>query len=421
MTATREPVRTIDAGPTADVAAPERLDYSRLLSEFDLFEPAHEPWKYDAFAYARQHCPIVHTSAGTGFWLITRYEDTRRILEDWETFSNVHGSPTPTPVRLGPVDSDPPHQTALRALVNPVLSRAFALRFASEMRAAARELIAGWVGRGEVELISEFASPYVCRVLARVVFDEDDPERMERAKSAVLGVVEDGSEQAFVKLAMLSGEYLARARANPPAVDGVLRRLVTGEVDGRPVTDEDAFGTLNVIFLGGLDTTRSAIGHIAMQIALAPELEQRVRDPRWIRQDMDEFIRLQSPVATYARNVTRDVEVGGVRMKAGERVLIRFDSANRDESRFPEPDRLVFDPPRASSAGFGLGVHRCVGMHLARVQIALAFEELLAQITNLRLSCAPEDIVWAPGIANAPDRIPLKFDRVSSDRHRGGA
>lgn len=394
------------------MTAAEDLDYRRLLATFDLFEPAHERWKYDAFAYARRHCPIVHTSAGTGFWLITRYEDARRILEDWETFSNVHGSPTPTPVRLGPVDSDPPHQTALRALINPVLSRAFSLRFADEMRTVARELIASWVERGAVELISEFASPYVSRVLARVVFDEDDPERMEHARSVVLGVIEDGSEEAFVKLAMLSGEYLARARANPPEQDGVLRRLVTGEVDGEPVSDEDAFGTLNVVFLGGLDTTRSAIGHIALQIALAPELEARVRDPQWVRQDMDEFIRLQSPVATYARNITRDVEVGGIRMRTGERVLIRYDSANRDESRFPDPDRLVFDPPRPSSAGFGLGVHRCLGMHLARVQIAVAFEELLARLTNLRLDCDPADIVWAPGIANAPDRIPLRFDRT---------
>jgi cytochrome P450 len=388
-------------------------DHRDLLSGFDMWDAEHVRWKDDAFAYARRECPIVHTSAGTGFWLITRYEDARRILEDWETFSSAEGSPTPTPVRLGPVDSDPPHQTALRALINPVLSRAFSLRFEPEMRRVARELIDGWVDDGQVELMSRFASPFVSRVLARVVFDEDDPAGMERAKQIVLGVVEDGSPEAFVQLAGLSAEYLAKARSNPPDQDGLLRRLVTGTVDGRPVTDEDAFGTLNVVFLGGLDTTRSAIGHIALHMALDPTLEDRVRDPSWVRQDMDEFIRLQSPVATYARNITRDVEVGGIAMKAGERVLIRYDSANRDETRFPDPDRLVFDPPRPSSAAFGLGVHRCLGMHLARVQLAVAFEELLAHITRPRLGCAPDEIVWAPGITTAPARIPLHFDRRS--------
>ena len=394
----------------------DTTDYPTLLSGFDMWDPAHERWKLDAFAYARRHCPIVHTSAGTGFWLITRYEDTRRILEDWETFSSVHGSPTPTPVRLGPVDCDPPHQTTLRALINRVLSRAFALRFSGEMRRVARELIEEWIDDGEVELMSGFASPFVSRVLARVVFDEDDPEGMERAKRIVARVVEDGSPEAFLQLATLSGEYLAQARKNPPDRDGLLRRLVTGTVDGRPVTDEDAFGTLNVVLLGGLDTTRSAIGHIALHMALDPGLEQRVRDPRWITRDLDEFIRVQSPVATYARNITRDVEVGGVQMRAGERVLIRYDSANRDEARFPDPDRLVFDPPRPSNAGFGLGVHRCLGMHLARVQLAVAFDELLNRITGLRLACKPHDIVWAPGITTAPDRIPLDFDRLGGSR-----
>jgi cytochrome P450 len=151
------------------------LDHAALLETFDMWDPDHERWKLDAFAHARRHCPIVRTSGGAegGFWLITRYDDTRRILEDWETISSVHGSPTPTPVRLGPVDCDPPHQTALRARIDPVLSRAFSLTFEPEMRRVARELIDGWIDGGEVELMSEFAGPFVARVLARVVFDED--------------------------------------------------------------------------------------------------------------------------------------------------------------------------------------------------------------------------------------------------------
>ena len=134
-----------------------------------------------------------------------------------------------------------------------------------------------------------------------------------------------------------------------------------------------------MLFLGGLDTTRSAIGTIAMHIAMQPELEARVRDPRWVRNDMDEFIRHASPVATFGRTVTRDTEVGGCPMRKGDRVLVRFDSANRDEEKFPNADQLQFDPPRGGNAGFGLGIHRCVGMHLARVEITIAFEELLAR------------------------------------------
>src|SRR5581483_7285321 len=389
------------------------LDYPALLREFDLFSPEHVGWRDDAFAYAREHCPVVRTEAGTGFWLITRYEDMRRISEDWETFSSVGNAPSPTPVRLGPLDADPPMHTGLRKLLNPIFSRTFSLRFADEMRATCRELIHGWIDDDRVDVVNQYSGPFVSRTLARMVCDEDDPEKMARAIAVTDRVTHEGTPEAFMDLAMLSAEYLARAKENPPEREGVLRALVTGEIDGDPVPEEEALGSLNVIFLGGLDTTKSAIGHIAYQLALHPDLEKRVRDPRWVRHDMDEFIRLQSPVCTYARTATRDTEVAGVPIRAGERVLIRWDSANRDDAQFPRGSELQFEPPRTGgNAGFGLGIHRCLGAHLARVQIAVAFEELLARVTNLRLECAPQDVVWKPGIANAPEAVPVRFDRV---------
>lgn len=389
-------------------------DHAELLATFDPFNAAHEEWKYDAFAYARQYCPVVRTETElTGpMWMVTRYADVRAVLEDPETFSSVGGSPSPTPIGLGPLDSDPPLHTGFRKLLNPYLSRKFALTFEPEMRAYARELIDGFVDKGKVELLGEFAGPYVARVLARMVFNESDLSKMEHAKEIVVRVAEEGTEDAFMNLGMLAMEYLGAATQNDPEEDGILRSLVTGTVDGEPLAPQDALGAVCVLFLGGLDTTRSAIGTIALHIAQQPELEARVRDPRWVRNDMDEFIRLTSPVATFGRTVTKDAEVGGCPVKKGERLMIRFDSANRDETKFDNADQLQFDPPRGGNAGFGLGIHRCIGMHLARVEIAVAFEELFARITNLRLDADPATLKWAPGIANYPDRVPLTFDVV---------
>ncbi len=397
------------------MTASDDRDYSALLSTFDPFDPAHEEWKYDAFAHAREHCPVTRTEALGGMTMITRYDDVRRVLEDWETFSSVGGSPAPAPIRLGPLDADPPLHTGLRKLLNPYFSRTFALRFEEEMRAFASEIIDGWVDNGKVELLGEFAGPFVSRVLARMVFDEKDQSKMERAKKIVVAVAEDGTEESFFELAMLSAEYLAAAIENPPERDGVIKALVTGTLNGEPVPEDEALGAINVLFLGGLDTTRSAIGTIAMHIAMQPELEERVRSPRWIRNDMDEFIRLTSPVGTFGRVATKDTEVGGCPVGKGERLLIRFDSANRDETKFTNADQLQFDPPRGGNAGFGLGIHRCIGMHLARVQIAIAFDELFKRITNLRLDADPADLKWAPGIANYPDRVPLLFDKVTAE------
>ncbi|HTK61055.1 MAG TPA: cytochrome P450 [Pseudonocardia sp.] len=394
------------------MTAAER-DYPALLSTYDLFDPEQDAWKYDAFAYAREKCPIVHTSGGAegGFWLITRYEDMRRIVEDTETFSSVQGSPAPSP-SLGPLTSDPPLHTGLRKLLNPLFSRTYSLKFEDEIRSTCRSLIEEFIDDGEVEILSQFSGPLVSRIIARMVFDEPDEEKMKKAIQIVDAVTESGTEEAFMQLAGLAMEYYAKAQEAPPEQDGVLRRLVTGDIDGEPVPADAALGTLMVLFLGGLDTTKSAIGHIVYQIGLDSALEDRVRNPKWVRHDMDEFIRLQSPVATFARNILKDVEINGVQMKAGERVLIRFDSANRDDEQFPGGDQLQFDPPRGGNAGFGLGIHRCIGAHMGRVQIGIAFEELLARITNIRLACDPSDIHWKPGIANCPDRIPITFDKL---------
>jgi cytochrome P450 len=396
------------------MTASDQRDYPALLRSFDTFEPSHEEFKYDAFSYARQKCPVTWTESGTGFWLLTRYQDVRRVLEDPQTFSSVEGSPQPTPITLGPLTADPPQHSGLRKILNPYFSRTFSLRYEDDIRAYAADLIEQWVDNGRVELLSEFTGPLVSKVLARMVFDEDDEEKMARAKDIVMRVTEESSEESFFELATLSAEYLADAVDNPPERDGVLKALVTSTIDGRPLTEDEQLGTIAVLFLGGLDTTRSAIGTIAMHIAMRPELEERVRDPRWVRQDMDEFLRLVSPVATFARKAMKDVEVGGVHIKEGERVLVRFDSANRDEEKFPEAESLQFDPPRGGNAAFGLGVHRCLGMHLARVQIAIAFEELFKRITNLRLEVDPSELEWAPGIANTPNIVPLTFDKVDA-------
>ncbi len=390
-------------------------DWATLVPTFDMFDSAHEEWKYEGFAWAREHCPIIHGSPpSTGpRTIVTRYADVRQILEDPQTFSSAGAPPIPAPIRLGALDADAPEHTAFRRLLNPVFTRQFSLQFEPFMRECARELIDAWIDRGEVDMLSEFASPFVARILARMVFDESDPAAMERAKQVVIRVAESPDDEGFFDLAVLSAEYLAEAIDNPPEREGMLRALVTGEfLDGKPMTEEQAMGAIASTFLGGLDTSRSAIAGICLLMAQQPELEARVRDPKWIRNDMDEFVRLISPVASLGRIATQDTEVGGCPVKKGEHLLLRFDSANRDEAKFGKADELQFDPPRTGTAGFGLGVHRCIGMHLARVQMAVAMEELLSRITNLRLAVPAEEVTWAPGIANCPHAVPLLFDKV---------
>lgn len=388
---------------------PGTLDF--MLRTWDYASADHARRKWEIFRRARECCPVARTEEGGGFWLVTRYEDVKRVLEDWQTFSSAGSSIVPSPVDLCPISDDPPVQTAARQLLNPLFSRGAVAAYEPAMRAAARDLIARWAGRGSVELLTEFSGPYVAAVLTEAVFPDLGPEDLARAAGIALRSAEHASPQDFTDLLGLCEQYLAAARQRGVTEDGVVYRLLNGTFSGQPVPADKQLGILGILMLGGLDTTRAAIGNIAYRIATTPGAEDRLRDPAWVRRDLEEFLRLDSPVSCMARVVTRDVELNGARIKAGQRVQVRYDSANRDESRFHHADTLVFDEPRSGHAAFGFGVHRCVGSNLARLQIEIAFDEMLKQIKNLRMAPGAE-ISWTPGNTNGLGAVNLEFDRV---------
>jgi cytochrome P450 len=390
------------------------VDYEDLLPHYDMWDPEHEKIKWDVLEYARRKCPVSHTDAdGGGQYIVTRYQDVRRILEDPYTFSSKGVAPRPSPVGLNPLDSDPPYQPDLRKILNPLFTRTFLMKFEPELRKNAADLIDGFIGNGRFDFVQEFAGPFVGNALSRAVFNEEDPVRMAHAQDVVLRVAVEGTDEAYGELVALSVQYLAEQTENPNAANEVMNAISTGTVEGgRHLTEMERLGVVAVLFLGGLDTTRGALGSIAHQLAIHPELEKRVRDPAWIRQDMDELIRLVSPVGCLGRTATKDVEVGGLQIKAGEQILVRFDSANHDEAHFEDGSHLRFDLRRGGHVGFGLGLHRCLGAHFARIQIAIAFEELFRRITNLSLADPDTDVRWAAGIANGPEILLLAFDVV---------
>jgi len=392
-------------------------DLKDLVTRWDMYDPAHEKVRWDVLAYAREHCPVPRTSGAGGFYLITRFEDVRQVLQDWETFSSTEGLPTPMPIRLCPIDADPPLHTDLRNMLNPLFSRTYLNRYEPLMRSTAAGLVDAWAGRGEVELIGDFAAPFVGVVLMEIVMGTMAPEERQHAQDVVVGCTHHPSPEHFAALAQLSAQRLAHAAEHPDDARGVLKALVTATTQRRPLTFEEQLGVLNILFLGGLDTTRAAISMMALRMAQDPSLEQRIRNPEWVKRDLDEFLRIDSPVATFARVATRDVELSGQTIRKGERVLIRYDSANRDEERFPEADKLIFDSAqRPTNAAFGLGIHRCLGSHLARLQIPIAWEEILKRVTNFRMAVDPATLTWEPGIANGPTEVPLTFDTVK-DTH----
>ncbi|GAA4752984.1 cytochrome P450 [Nocardioides endophyticus] len=387
-------------------------DFSYKLSHFDLFSEADSLVKWEIFDWAREQAPVARTDGNGGFWVLTRYQDVRRVMEDWQTFSSTESPLVPTGLpSLAPIDDDPPFQNELRKLLNPLFSRSALAPFEQPMHDTARELIDGWIDNGRVEILNGYAGPYIGKMLTKVIFNDLSDEELAAAQSLALDVAEHPSAEVYAALFAMCTDYLERAKARGVTGDGLISRLINGRINGEPIGIEKQIGCLGIFVMGGLDTTRAAIGNITYRLTQNPGLEDRLRDPAWVRRDMDEFLRLDSPVAAMARVATRDVELNGVLIKKGERVQARFDAANRDPEKFRDPESLVFDEARSGHAAFGMGVHRCVGSNMARMQLEIGFEELLKRVKNIRLAPTAE-IAWAPGQSNALHAVDIEFDRI---------
>jgi cytochrome P450 len=388
---------------------PAALEVEDLAPHLDLFDPSHSERLWEVLSYARTACPVLKTDADEGYYVITRYDDLRTVLEDPETYSSVQAGLRGVPLPMPPLTEDPPRHIEYRRALNKYLSRSFLGRYADDVRDTARTLLDDLVPRGRFDFMTDYAIPFTSRNLARVILDDSNAERIQRAIAIATRISGEGDPQAFFDMAALAEEFLRDRAASGSRRDDVLSAIVNGTVEGRPLTLQEQVGATMIMFTGGLDTTKAALGNIACHLAEDPTLEQRLRDPEWIKGDLDEFLRYESPIMFMARTVTRDTELGGCPLKPGDRVAVHYASANRDESRFEHADRLDFGRQRNPHAAFGLGPHRCIGMHFARLQIEVAFGELLSRVTNLRI---PEDahVQTAVGIVLSPEHLPVAFE-----------
>jgi cytochrome P450 len=379
-----------------------------ILDNVDLYADDQREHLVDALAVARTECPVLHTDVDDGYYVITRYEDVRTVCEHPEIFSSAQPGLRGVPVRVIPLDMDPPEHHVYRQFLNHYFSRSFLLRYADEMRTIARDAIAGFIDKGELDVVADYATPFSAGSLARIVFATDNQDLVDRGVAAVKRVATESTPETFEVVAALAMEAMAQVSAGDR--EDVLAALVTATVDGRPLTVEERLGIVTVLLLGGLDTTRGMIVHIAYHLATRPNIEAVLREPDWWQTTLDEFLRYETTVSFMARTVVRDTSLGGVALKAGDRLAVHFYSADRDAGRFERPNELWFDRPRMPSAAFGVGVHRCLGQNFARIQLAIAFEELLARATNFRLKEGVE-IRRQVGVGlNTPYELPVTFD-----------
>jgi cytochrome P450 len=388
---------------------PATAQVEDLAPHLDLFDPAHSERLWEVLAYARDKCPVLKTDADDGYYILTRYDDVRAVLEDAETYSSVQAGLRGVPILMPPLTEDPPTHIEYRRALNRYLSRSYLSQFIEDVRATAHQLLDKIVPNGQFDFMTDFAVPFTSRNLARVILDDDNAERIQQAISLATEISSGGRPEAFFEIAKLAEELLRDRAASGSQRDDILSAIVHATVQGRPLTMEEQVGATTILFTGGLDTTKAALGNIARHLTEHPALEQRLRDPDWVKQDLDEFLRLESPIMFMARTVTRDTELGGCPLKEGDRVAVHYASANRDAAKFHHPDELNFERERNPHAAFGLGPHRCIGLHFARLQIEIAFSELLSRITNLRIQPGGQ-VQSAVGVVLTHEHLPVTFD-----------
>jgi cytochrome P450 len=385
------------------------LPIEEWAPHLDLFDPEHSRRSLEVLAYARDHCTLLRTEADAGYYIAARYEDVRAMTAAPNVFSSIEAGLRGTPVPLPPLTVDPPEHTEYRHQLNPYLSRGFLQRYEGDIRDIAVELLEKVVGSGRMEFMSDFAVPLTAQALAKVILDDDDQDRIARGAEATRRIAVDNSPEAFFEMAKVAEELLRARAEGGSGRDDVLSAIARTTIGGRPITMQEQVGFTSVLMSGGLDTTKGAMGNIVLRMVANPAIEPRLRDPDWIKRDLDEFLRLDSPVQFMARTVTTEATLGGCPLQPGDRIAIHFASANRDQRQFEKPDELVLDRAANRHVAFGLGPHRCIGMHFARLQLSVAFRELLNRATNFRIP-EGEQAPISTGVVLAPERLPLEFD-----------
>ncbi|MFC4590867.1 cytochrome P450 [Sphaerisporangium corydalis] len=410
-------LRTRTVGVRNEVIAGPVSDWT---TDFSHAEPEWAADPYPIQDDLRQRCPIAHTERFGGAWLPTRYEDIAAIAYDTDRFSSraIVVSNVRPPLELAPVggvppiSSDPPFHHDARKLLLPAFTKSAVAHLEPETREFCHSLIDGLAGQDVVDAAHDYAQHIPTRVIARMLGfpPEDGPHFREFVESALEGV-NLPPEERIPRMEKLFGYLLAQIRDhvdNPR--DDLTTYLINAELYGSKLEPGHVAGTMSLLLIAGIDTTWSAIGASLWHLARTPaDRERLVADPSLLPAAMEEFLRAYAPV-TMARLVKEDMRWNGVDMKADDWVLLSFPAANRDPAQFDQAGEVVIDREVNRHAAFGLGIHRCVGSHLARMELRVALEVWLERFPNFSLA-DPAAVRWATGQVRGPRTLPLRIDR----------
>ena len=400
-------VRRFGMDQVPDHVPPELVRQAGII-----YSPEFLANPYKFFAGMHEKFPPIFYDVGPfgNAWVLTKHEDALFALRHAEYFSNEDATPFPRDPEdyfyFIPIEVDPPEHRKYRNIVDPIVSPQGVLKLEERIRALANELIDDIIDKGECEFDEAFGRPLPVLVFLDLMGLPRD--MCDTFVSWAMALLHSNDRAIMGQTLKTIGDYLKTAiadkQANPD--DGLVSRIVHAEIDGKPISEKEAFGFATFLFIAGLDTVFATLNNMWLWLARNPERRQEIIDnPENINAQVEELLRVFS-VTFSGRTVAQDIEIRGVQLKKGDKITSILPACNFDPDVFPNPTEVNFHRPKKIILAFTVGVHSCMGAHLARLEIKIALQEWLKRIPDFKVKPGAETI-YRPGGVIGPESVPL--------------
>jgi cytochrome P450 len=388
--------------------------------DYDLYDPSYLADPFAVWDEMREHCPVARTTLRGGGIMVSTHAEITAVALDTKTFSSRAGEvtgPIPEPgreLKLPPVSSDPPDHSADRRVLVPLFTKPAVARYEQLTRDTANALLDRFADADEVDGANDYARDIPVIVTSRMLGLPAADEA--RFHAWTVRMLKDGAQDYAIRAEAIRDirayfTDLVASRSIEPG-SGIVSFLLEQQATDPTLTDDRVVGMSFLMLIAGIDTTWSVLGSILWHLATNPhDRAALVADPERIPAAVEEFLRLYAPV-TIGRVVTTETMLGDRVVCSGERVVLPWAAANHDPNVFDRPAEFVLDRERNRHLAFGVGIHRCLGAHLAQMELRVSLTEWLRRVPNFEL--APNaDIRWTAGNTRGPQSLPLRILRGS--------
>jgi cytochrome P450 len=390
---------------------------TRPQMKFDHHSPEFRDAPYETFAEMRSGCPVSHSDQHGGFWSLVDYQsvfDAARDDDHFNSYPSVGIPASGSPFPILPIESDPPLTQKLRQVTIKAFSPGSAERLRPRARSMATAMVNEFIERGECDIVAELTTPLPAKLMLHMLgFDETKYLQWVNWVHTFVHDRTHDEERAGLAAMELFGEihaHMAERRDSGQFGEDLFGRILGGHIDDVPFDDMQITMYTVLMMLGGMDTTSGLTGNSLLQLIERPDLRQTlIDDPDLLKGATDEFLRHCTPTLGLARTLSRDVEFHGQELRAGDRAILMWAAANRDPAVFDEPD--VLDLARSNAQrqmAFGVGIHRCLGSHLARMMFQEMMAEILERLPDFALDGTPVRFADA-GEVYAVRELPITF------------